>query len=330
MNPILNQFRSFSPILKLLFMLMLVISGMVIITLLGVLTALPFYGSSALDILMGNYDLTNPLHLSLLKYIQIVSHFAMFIIPAIVYAKLFEGGGRSFFMIRNRQSLIILIIGGFVMMLMLPFVNYLGDLNEAFTLPEGLKSLENWMKTTEQQAEEMILAFVSQTEWTALVINLFMIAFIPAIGEELVFRGILQRKLGQWFGNVHVAIFVSAFIFSAVHMQFYGFLPRLFLGMLLGYMFLWSGSILLPMVAHFINNGLAVAVAWMHASGYIETDMESFGHLKDAPGQMWLITLMAFAALGILWFLNKKVNPFYHLLFRDAVSRKEEHQSSEH
>ncbi len=329
MNPILTQFRSFSPFLKLLFMLMLVITGMVIITLIGVLTALPFYGSATLDILLGNYDLTNPVHLSLLKYIQIISHFAMFIIPAIVYAKLFEGGGRSFFMLRNRQSLIILIIGAFVMILMLPFVNFLGDMNAGLRLPESLQSLEQWMKTTEESAEAMIMAFVSQTEWIALVINLFMIAFIPAIGEELVFRGILQRKLGQWFGNPHVAIFVSAVIFSAIHMQFFGFLPRLFLGILLGYMFLWSGSILLPMVAHFINNGLAVVVAWMYASGYIETDMESFGHLKDAPAQMWLITLMAFAALGILWFLNKKVNPFYHLLFRDAVSLKEEHQSSE-
>jgi membrane protease YdiL (CAAX protease family) len=318
MSEILNQFRSFSPFLKLLFLLMLVIAGMLISTMLGALIALPFYGTDSLQILFGKSDLSNPVHIAYLKFMQIFSHFGMFIIPAFLYATLLESGRKSFFLFNHRMSFLVVLIGGFVMVLLLPFVNYLAELNLSMTLPSGLQGLENLMRGIEESAEKMVIAFVSQTEWYALVVNLFMIAFIPAIGEELIFRGVLQRKLGQWFHNTHLAVFVSAFIFSAIHMQFFGFLPRFFLGIVLGYMFVWSGSLWMPMFAHFVNNALAVAIAWLHASGYIADDLDSFGNLNEAPSQLFLITLMAFAVLALLWFLNKKVNPAYGF-FRNEI-----------
>ena len=241
----------------------------------------------------------------------------MFIFPALLYAKIFEDGGRSFFLTRNKISVPLLLMGGFVMVLMLPFVNFLGDINSNMHLPESMKTLENWMQTSEQTAEKIVLVFVSQTEWYALIINLFMIAIVPAVGEELIFRGILQRKLNQWFGNVHVAVFVSAFIFSAIHMQFYGFLPRLFLGMLLGYLFVWTGSLWVPIFAHFVNNGLAVLVAWMNASGFIADDLDSFGNYSDSWGHMLLLSFMAFAMLLFFRYVNKKANPYFGLLRKE-------------
>ncbi len=325
MSEILNQFRSFSPFLKLLFLLMLIISGMLIFTVLGVLIALPFYGADSLQILFGKSDLTNPVHIAYLKYMQIISHFGMFIIPALIYATLFEFGRKSFFLFNHKISILIVLIAGFAMVLLLPFVNYLAELNLSMTLPSGLQGLENMMRGIEEAVEKMVLAFVSQTEWYALVVNLFMIAVVPAVGEELIFRGILQRKLGQWFRNTHVAVIVTAFIFSAIHMQFFGFLPRFFLGMVLGYMFVWSGSLWLPMFAHFVNNGLAVVVAWLHASGYIADDMDSFGNLNQTPSQLLLITLMAFAVIALLWFLNKKVNPAYGF-FRNEIQMNRKSQ----
>jgi len=235
----------------------------------------------------------------------------MFIIPALVYAKLFENGSRKFYFLRRKASLVIVLIGGFAMILLLPFVNWLGDINAAMSLPSSMKGLEEWMKIAESSAEAMILAFVSETQWHVLIVNLFMIAIIPAIGEELIFRGIIMRKLKDWFGNVHVAVIVSAIIFSAFHMQFYGFLPRMFLGIVLGYMFVWSGSLWLPMFAHFVNNGFAVVIAWLHASGRLEQDMDSFGNFTHAPGTLILITAMAFFILALLWYVNKKTNLHY-------------------
>jgi uncharacterized protein len=321
MSEILNQFRSFSPFLKLLFLLMLTITGMIVITLLGLLIALPFYGLDTILILFREHDLENPLHLAFLRYFQIVSHFGMFIIPALVFAKLFEGGSRSYFLLRNKVSIPVLMIGGFVIVLFLPFVNYLAELNSAIAFPEALKGIESTLKTAEEAAEKMILAFLSQTEWYAFLLNMFMIAVIPAIGEELIFRGIVQRKLGRWFGNVHLAIFVTSIIFSAIHFQFYGFIPRVFLGMLLGYMFVWSGTIWLPVFAHFVNNGLAVTVAWLHASGYINADIESFGNLNNSLMQIVWVTLMAFAVLVMFWYLNRKTNPNFRVL-TDEVKKK--------
>lgn len=318
MSEILNQFRSFSPFLKLLFLLILVVSGMIIITTLGAVLALPFYGKESVNILFGESDLENPVHLAYLKYIQIVSHVGMFIIPAFLYATWLESGRKSFFLFNHRISFLVVLIGGFSMVLLLPFVNYLAELNMSMTLPSGLQGLENLMRGIEESAEKMVMAFVSQTEWYALVVNLFMIAFIPAVGEELIFRGVLQRKLGQLFRNTHIAVIVSAFIFSAIHMQFFGFLPRFFLGIVLGYMFVWSGSLWVPMFAHFVNNALAVVVAWMHASGYIEQDLDTFGNLNNSPGQLFMISLMAFAALALFWFLNKRVNPVYGF-FRNEI-----------
>ena len=314
MKSALNHFKSFSPFLKLLFLLMLIITGMIVISLIGLLIAMPFYGSDVFSILTGNHDLSNPIHVAFLKYMQIVSHFAMFIIPAIVFAILFEGGGRSYFLLRNKTSLPIILIGCFSMVLLLPFVNFLGDLNAALQLPESMKGLEHWMKTSEEAAYTLIMTFVSQTEWYAFVVNIFMIAVVPAVSEELIFRGIIQRQLGKWFGNIDVAVLVSAIIFSAIHMQFYGFLPRVFLGIVLGYMFVWTGSLWLPILAHFTNNALAAVVAWLHASGYIEQDFQSFGNLSSQPWQLFFVSLMALIVLWFLRYLNKKTNPYYQLL----------------
>jgi len=314
MSSVLNQFRRFSPFVKLMFLLLMSITGMLFFTFAGFLLALPFYGNDAFVILSGIQDMTNPSHLSLLRYFQIISHFGMFIIPAIVYAKLMEGSNRTFYGFRNKISVFILFIGGFVMVLMLPFVNVLGDLNSYMHFPESMKGLEDALRTLEKTAEETILALVSDSRWQIYLLNMFMIAVVPAIGEELIFRGILQRKLMQWFGNVHVAVFVSAVIFSAIHLQFFGFLPRVFLGVLLGYMFVWTGSLWLPMFAHFINNGLAVTVAWLHASGHISQDLETFGNFSGQTGQIMMLSGIAFFALLILWYVNKKTNPYFYSL----------------
>jgi uncharacterized protein len=314
MKSALNQLKSFSPFLKLMFLLMLIITGMIVISVIGLLIAMPFYGSDVFSILSGDHDLSNPVHIAFLKYMQIISHFAMFIIPALLFAILFEGGARSYFMLKNKTSIPIILIGCFSMVLLLPFVNFLGDINANMKLPEFMHGLEQWMKTSEGAAETMIMTFVSQTEWYAFIVNIFMIAIVPAVSEELIFRGIIQRQFGKWFGNVHVAVIVSAIIFSAIHMQFYGFLPRVFLGIVLGYMFVWTGSLWLPILAHFTNNALATVVAWLHASGYIKQDFESFGNLTEQPWQLFFVSLIACIVLVFLRYLNKKTNPYYYLL----------------
>ena len=102
-------------------------------------------------------------------------------------------------------------------------------------------------------------------------------AILPAVGEELLFRGLLQQKLFSCFKNIHISIWITAFLFSALHLQFFGFFPRFLLGALLGYMFYWSGSLWLPIIAHFTNNALALLMSFFISKNMISTDLDQIG-----------------------------------------------------
>ena len=104
-----------------------------------------------------------------------------------------------------------------------------------------------------------------------------VIAIIPAVGEELLFRGVIQKLFLKWNGKVHLSVWLTAFVFSAVHMQFLGFFPRLILGAVLGYMLVWSGSLWLPIVAHFTNNAFAVLLTYFIGMDKINPSVEKLG-----------------------------------------------------
>jgi membrane protease YdiL (CAAX protease family) len=155
------------------------------------------------------------------------------------------------------------------------------EINLKLSLPQAFSGIEEWMRRAEEGAELVTKMFLGVSTWQALLFNIFMIAIIPAIGEEFIFRGILLKLLRQWFGSVHAAVWLSAFLFSAMHMQFFGFLPRLFLGLVLGYMFVWSGNIWVPVFAHFFNNAAAVIIYFLHYNERINIEIEKFGTGPD-------------------------------------------------
>ena len=159
-------------------------------------------------------------------------------------------------------------------------------MNEMMKLPVSLSGLEKWMKDTEEEAGRITDAFLEVSTTGGFLVNLMMIAIIPAIGEELFFRGILQRLFSEWFRNVHIAVFFTAFLFGAIHMQFYGLLPRVILGVMFGYFYVWTGSLWVPILAHFLNNGAAVIVSFLAGKGVIKTNYEDFG----ATDNVFLIT----------------------------------------
>lgn len=192
----------------------------------------------------------------------------------------------------------------FLILLAQPVIGWTGELNSHLSFPRWLAFLEEWMKRTELQGELITEAFLSTTSVKGLLVNVFMIALLPAFAEEILFRGTLASLLKSATRNVHVAVFISAFIFAAIHLQFYGFLPRFLLGMALGYLFFWSGSLWLPVVAHFTNNFLSVIVEFLYRSGYIRTNAEEFGTANET----WLTVLSLVAVSGILYFIYTKTS----------------------
>ena len=194
---------------------------------------------------------------------------------------------------RKTGRLALLSIG--IMLTALPLINLLVSWNEQIRLPESLSGLEQLMQQMEAQADQLLQNFLTYQNgaWWVLLLNLLVLAVLPAIGEELTFRGVLQQLLVSRKSKVesreHVAVWVTAFIFSFIHFQFYGFIPRLLLGALLGYALLWSGNIRYSMIMHATNNALSVLLFYLGTYVWDMTQAQ-----LDALGteHTWWLTLV--------------------------------------
>lgn len=207
--------------------------------------------------------------------LQAISHLFTFLIPSLLYWRWVERKNTGDFYLGTRESWRELFPIFFLTIVMMPFTGLMAEWNESMKLPAGLAGLEQWMKDNEATLARLTEFLISFQSVGQLLIAILVIAVIPAIGEEILFRGILQRKLAEHWANVHVAIWVSAAIFSAIHFQFYGFLPRLLLGAMFGYLYFWTGRVGMAIFAHFINNAVTVLLMWAHKQNLISIDLTS-------------------------------------------------------
>jgi len=284
-----------SPVTKLVFVILMVISGFILFFLAGILLAIPLFHINLLTNMAILSDYKDPRVVPLLKYFQIIQSVGFFIIPALLAGLFFDGNPARYLKMDRKTPSFILLITLIIMLVSLPMINYMVSVNEMMKLPQFLQGIENWMKDAEDQAAQLTDAFLGTETVSGLLVNLFMIAILPAFGEEMLFRGVLQRLFSEWFRNVHVGIIFTAFIFGAIHLQFYGILPRMFLGLMFGYLYYWSGSLWLPIFAHFLNNGSAVIVSFLGNRGIIHGQYEEFGATENG----WLI-VTSFILTGLL------------------------------
>ena len=152
----------------------------------------------------------------------------------------------------------IVLLGCLTIMGSSPFVDILNTWNQGLHLPESLHSIEQWMIESERQAEVLTQQILNVSTWQGFIMNILVVAILAGVGEELLFRGVLQKIFIRWTGNIHAGILITAIIFSAIHLQFFGFIPRFVLGALLGYLFVWSRNLWVPIIAHALNNALVV------------------------------------------------------------------------
>lgn len=266
-----------TPFAKIIFVLMLIIVGLMLAVLGGlILTMIQYHADMAEAVLLIS-NINDPSSFPLLKELQILQSVLLFIVPAFIAGYLFERSSSGYFGMKKVPSGSILLMILLIIMVSLPLINWMVSLNEMMKLPAIFRGMEQWMKEAEDQAAQITEAFLDVHSIGGFAVNMLMIAVIPAIGEELLFRGLFQRLFGEWFKNIHVAIFLAAFLFGAVHLQFYGLLPRMMLGVLFGYLYLWTGTLWAPIFAHFLNNGAAVFVSYLSNTGVIHTDYEKFG-----------------------------------------------------
>ena len=173
--------------------------------------------------------------------------------------------------------------------------------NKEINFPEFLSSFELWAQAKEKQLEAVTIHLISFENNFEYLIGILTIAIIPGFCEEYFFRGVLQKNLSLLIKNHHIAIFISAVIFSAFHLQFYGFFPRLLLGILFGYFYYWSGSLTYSVIAHTLNNFFSLTLFYVAGKGYfgenIELDVNSS---PDIPLFFIIGALMIFCYLIVL------------------------------
>ena len=204
-----------------------------------------------------------------LTRLQAFTSIAFFIIPGILYLMIYHPKKLG---VLNPKSLNAkFILYGFLgIFLLIPLVYLSYSINQNITLPEAFTPFMEWIKETAALAEELLKKITSRKTTSALITNFIVLAALPAIGEELVFRGILQRILVNWTKHFHIAVWLTAFLFSLLHFQFLGFLPRMILGAFLGYLYFYSGNIITAMLAHFAFNGLSVYAAYVGQDEQLE------------------------------------------------------------
>ena len=298
-----NSLSSAHPFSKIIFSLFIILATFLLTFIIGFLIAIPLFqiNISNLTNVLSNYN--DPENLRFLKYLQTIQAIGLFIIPAFIIAYLFNTDSIRYLKfssisVRPITLTIIILLGS------IPIINMLNVINEAMQLPEWLSGIEAWMKEKEMSAQGLTEAFLRMDSISDLIFNIVMIGVLPAIGEELIFRGVFQRLFAEWTKNIHWGIVIAAILFSAMHMQFYGFLPRLILGILLGYLFYWSGSIWVPILGHFVNNATAVIVYYFYADE-MSKEVENFGAAEGSF--IYLIIGLAFI-IPLLYLFYKNYN----------------------
>ncbi len=284
-----TYFRESSPAMKITLTLLFCLTGMLLFMLIGSIVVFSVYGTEALSYL-SNPNPSVPEALAVLKILQICQGIGMFIVPGFILAMYFSEKPLKYLGL-NRINLNLGLLGLLTIIVAFPAINLLASINEQVNMPQ-------WMIDMEQKAQVLTKAFMTVNSIGGLLLNIFMIAVLPAIGEELIFRGILQRIFTDLTGKVVWGIVISAVLFSSMHMQFQGFLPRFALGVLFSYFYIWSGSLWLPIIAHFINNSIAIIGYTLIYKGNLPAEAENVGGL----GVMWPLGIMSLAlVLVLLW-----------------------------
>ena len=223
-------------IIQLLILLLFLLAGAVLSSIISTGLLLATHGLQA--------DITQDANL--MRLIQFISAICTFLLPSIAMAWICSDNPRHYLSVKKITDGRIWILTLVCVFLFSPVINLLGLLNKQMELPAFMAPIEEWMRAQETLAEQLTTILLSSDSVTA------------GITEEFLFRGALQRVIGKWTSNPHTIIWVAAILFSAFHLQFYGFLPRMILGAYFGYLLYWSKSIWIPVFAHFVNNAFAV------------------------------------------------------------------------
>ncbi len=291
-------FRDMSPQKGVFLTLALAVVGMTIFYFIGGLVGAMVVGNwdintiFALDYSTADGQLT-------IRIVQMFQTFGTFLLPPILISLLASENAGKYLGFRP-TGLNLIMLSVLFIVIFIPGVNLIASLNAKISVP-------SWMHNMEESAERLIKALLITDSYGKMFLNLFVVAVLPAIAEELFFRGLLQKYFIKLTRSTLAGVVVTSLIFSAIHFQFLGFFPRFLLGMVFGYLYVWTKSIWTPIIVHFVNNGLAVIVYFLIGKGIAPSDVETIGKASD-PWPIGIFSLIVSAVLlWVIW--SQRIKP---------------------
>ncbi|HWY38234.1 MAG TPA: CPBP family intramembrane glutamic endopeptidase [Bacteroidia bacterium] len=260
-----------------------------------------------LIILENNQPVTIPTgkEINFMKAAQVIMSTLLFIVPAALFCRYLRPEKSAFLNLNASPHFYYLITAAAAIFFALPAVAGFEEWNQGIHLPKNFSLLEGWMRQKENDAGKLTMVFFQDKSTIGLVLNLLVMGLVAALSEEFFFRGLLQQMLIKNKVNAHIAIVLAAILFSAFHLQFFGFLPRLFLGIILGYLYYITQNLWVSIAAHFFNNAFAIV-----AAHYFNEDAIAAPTAAETPGQgisIAFILLSVAMVAGQLVFLQRFV-----------------------
>lgn len=238
-----------------------------------------------------------------LRIATLINDIIMFVMPPVICAVVYSYRPAEYLRVASTPGPTPLILAVGTMICSIPMMNMIIEWNEGLSLPSSLAAMESWMREAEQRAGDTVNTLMGGSSAGSLILSILIVGVLAGFSEELFFRGGIQRLLVSGRVNPHVAIWVTAFLFSAIHLQFFGFFPRLLLGAFFGYLLYWTKNLWVPIVCHILNNSIVATVTWMTARGSATSGgLNEIGTAVSAHQLLWVTVsiIMTFMLLMTL------------------------------
>lgn len=263
------------------------------------------------------WDTKNPNMFTFVRGMLFLQFLGLYLIPCWLFAYFSDPQPLRYIGLKKPAKPVFWVLGVASLIIAIPLVEYTGLINRQM----HFGPLQEWMQTRENEAMQQIKFLLSKHNVGELITNIIFIALFAGIGEELLFRGVLQRLFIKAFKSPWPGILVTAFLFSAMHLQFFGFIPRFLMGVLLGAVYWYSGSLLVAMVAHFFYDAFIISLA------YAQPQMVNDPEVTMFDGSMMILGALVSAALVsfLVWQMKKHSSTSYAELYRqDEVPKHQD------
>lgn len=293
---------------QLLMFIGLAFGSFMILSMIGMLILSRITGLDVLELSdPSNWDYSNPALLTFVRGMLLIQFLALFVIPCYLFAYFSDPKPTKYLGLKPAKPMYFLL-SAIVLILALPFVDWLGVFNHQL-IPETTP-LGKWMKESEEKATQQIIFMLKRNTIQDLLMNLLFISVFAGVGEELFFRGVLQRIIIRLFKNAWAGIIVTAIIFSAIHFQFYGFIPRFILGIILGLIYWYSGSLWPAIVAHVVYDAFAVVMIYFNPAL-----AEQKGPTLQIGSQALMALISAVLVAAVVYQMKKKSTASYEAVY---------------